>query len=286
MVSSRDCIFTNNIIIGNTSSGEVGGVYFLGTVTFINNNIIGNIGSGIVGKEAGYDGPGFVTLISNNVSANSEEGINIPYIALTATNNTIALNGGIGLFASPGRKAITNIYNNIIWGNKAGGDESDVYMAGYGAESNFYNNLYTSAFAIWDNEGGNLIVDPLFHDPENGDFHVSSGSPALNAGLNTAPEISDTDLDGNPRIIDGIVDIGAYERSTTALHPADLNGNWVIELTEFNSYNDAWRANTDWANEPNPVPMDYVTRAGYLLQKGGGYQNIGVGKPATWVPSN
>jgi len=32
--------------------------------------------------------------------------------------------------------------------------------------------------------------------------------------------------------------------------------------------------------------VDFVTRAGYLLQKGGSYHNIGVGKPATWVPAD
>lgn len=192
----------------------------------------------------------------------------------------------MGLYYRPNPTAATKIYNNIIWGNQYSGDGSDIYMEGYGAESNFYNNIYTSAYAIWDNEGGNLTIDPLFHDPAGGDFHVTSNSPALNAGLNAAPDLSDTDLDGNPRILDGIVDIGAYERSTAALHPADLNGNWIIEASEFISYNETWRANTAWQTEPNPVPMNFVTRAGYLLQKGGSYQNIGVGKPGTWVPSD
>ena len=84
--------------------------------------------------------------------------------------------------------------------------------------------------------------------------------------------------------MDGTVDIGAYERSTTALHPADSNGDSAISTAEFEAYNTAWRANDTWATPPSQIPVDYVTRAGYLLQKGEAYKNIGVGKPATWVP--
>ena len=82
------------------------------------------------------------------------------------------------------------------------------------------------------------------------------------------------------------MDIGAYERSTTALHPADVNGDNSISMDEFNNYNEAWRANDTWPVAPSQIPVDFVTRAGYLLQKGGNYLNIGVGKPATWVPAN
>jgi hypothetical protein len=55
--------------------------------------------------------------------------------------------------------------------------------------------------------------DPLFLNPGIGDYHLQANSPCINAGANF--EVSGTnDLDGNPRIVGGTVDIGAYEYQT------------------------------------------------------------------------
>lgn len=225
-----------------------------------------------------------MVFTSNCISANQGgEGIALSYAALTFVNNTVAFNGGKGLRLTPNSAATTNIFNNIIWGNQATGDGSDITMNGYGAQSNFFNNLYASAFAIWDNQSGNLVADPLFLDAANGNFHVAVGSPAINAGLNTAPSMPEKDQEGNARILDGTVDIGAYERSTMAMHPADLNSNWIIEESELSAYVTAWKNNTAWVNGPNPIPMNYVSRAGYLSQKGGTYRNNGGERPTCWV---
>ena len=76
---------------------------------------------------------------------------------------------------------------------------------------------------------GNLVGDPSFFDVEENDLHVTTGSIAINAGDSDALLVGmEFDLDGKPRILEGIVDIGAYERSTTALHPADTYGHNAI----------------------------------------------------------
>jgi hypothetical protein len=52
--------------------------------------------------------------------------------------------------------------------------------------------------------------EPLFINPLAGDFRLQSNSPCINAGNNSSVT-SRNDLDGNPRISGGTVDIGAYE---------------------------------------------------------------------------
>jgi len=60
---------------------------------------------------------------------------------------------------------------------------------------------------------GNITNEPLFMDKNNGNYRLSAGSPCINAGDNSlAPtNISLVDLDGNLRIWNIIVDMGAYE---------------------------------------------------------------------------
>lgn len=60
--------------------------------------------------------------------------------------------------------------------------------------------------------GGNIDDDPMFADVAGGDFRLTFASPATNAGDITAlPEGLLTDLDGDPRVYGGSVDMGCYE---------------------------------------------------------------------------
>jgi hypothetical protein len=65
---------------------------------------------------------------------------------------------------------------------------------------------------------GNISADPLFVDRANGNLRLQPNSPCIGAGLNdSAPGF--TDLDGNHRIVDGRVDMGAYEFQTADWPP-------------------------------------------------------------------
>ncbi len=187
-------------------------------------------------------------------------------------------------YASFGSDFEMTVANNIFY--------SQVYETGFELrgvlkKGILKNNIYQNVTGYWDVDEGNQSLDPKFFDVEGSDFHLSPDSPAIDAGDNSfVSEANATDLDGNPRVGNSLVDIGAYERETSSLHPADINGDQAISQSEFDNYNAAWRTNEMWTVAPEVIPVDFVTRAGFLLQKGGTYNNIGVGKPQTWVPIN
>ena len=202
--------------------------------------------------------------------------------AFSILNNTVARTVGSGLCVDSNSFTIAN---NIVWAAPGVEGGYDIQQIGYADASVLVNNIFQTATEFWDINEGNINLDPQYFDVGAGDLHVRTGSPAINAGADNRLSAEQVyDLDGNARVLNGAVDIGAYERSTTALHPADTNGDNEISKDEFDAYNTAWRSNAVWDSAPSIIPIDFVSRAGYLLQSGGEYENIGVGKPATWVP--
>lgn len=90
----------------------------------------------------------------------------------------------------------------------------------------FYNGLVQGGL---DSITGNEFItiyenmiddDPLFANAADNDFRLSAESPCRNAGdPNTNPTVMNgLDLDGMPRVLDGMIDIGAYEFSGTGIN--------------------------------------------------------------------
>ena len=105
-------------------------------------------------------------------------------------NLTVADHPGTGILATQEDSSTLAIYNTIAFDNGT--------------------DLTTSGTVT---TGSNLIgVDPLFLDPFNLDYLLTAGSPAENMGDNDPPGgLSPLDVEGNSRVIDGIVDIGFAE---------------------------------------------------------------------------
>ncbi|MEO1585529.1 MAG: choice-of-anchor Q domain-containing protein [Planctomycetota bacterium] len=89
----------------------------------------------------------------------------------------------------------------------------------------------------WGDDPATPDIDESLND-DFGDLRLRPGSPAIDAGTNDFFTPGDTDLDGNPRLVDdpGIpgftVDIGAYEfQGTTCL--ADTNGDGLATPADF-----------------------------------------------------
>jgi len=116
-----------------------------------------------------------------------------------------------------------NSQNHFIsnWAADNVGDVIDhnlYYSAGGPNGSSWgWQKKYYSTFDDWKSGTGfdtnSLFADPLLVDPANGDLHIGAGSPAINAGDNLSSNVIGTeDIDDDPRVQGGTVDIGADER--------------------------------------------------------------------------
>jgi hypothetical protein len=138
----------------------------------------------------------------------------------TFTLNTAEERGG-GIRDHTGKPTVVN---TILWANS---DE-----AGGGGQSQIFS-LYGSPLISY----SWFSTDPLFLDPQNGDYRLRDDSPCINAGdPNYIAEPNEMDLDGKPRIIAGRIDIGAYEYgqlvpAEARFTPRTINlaskGNWI-----------------------------------------------------------
>lgn len=272
--AASDSAFTveRNVFRQNNSPGR-GGAFFLdgGRAVRMTDNLFANNSA----PSAASGGAVWVNATSN-----------LTFLNNTLTQNTTGGGGGGLRIVVNGLTEQINVFNNIIWGNTAAGDGDDVYITGTGASKIFRFNNAHDLFGVWDLATDNLDVAPDFFDPVGGDFHLRPNSPCVNAGWNGAPGLSSLDLDGEARIAGGTVDIGAYEFSTAATHPADADANFVLTAAEFAAYAASWKAGQEWTNAPVAMPADYVTRAGYLMtNNAGAYVNDGSARPVNWKPA-
>lgn len=100
--------------------------------------------------------------------------------------------------------------NNIYWNNISGLNAAtaiELIEATFSI-SNSIDELNFSNVVTNKTDISNL--NPLFTDAANGDFTLITGSPAIDAGLNSAV-IGAVDIVGNNRIINTTVDVGAIE---------------------------------------------------------------------------
>jgi len=172
------------------------------------------------------------------------EGSNVTIVNSTIVGNSTSGNGG-GVLCYNSNVKITN---SIVWDNRASNgpelaidnegsgwwlfeewpddDYSSVLTVSYsdvrGGEDAVYIDIGESYSGWWPGllewGQGNINTEPLFVEPGywdsdiwvDGDYHLLINSPCTDSGDNFVVT-SDYDLDGNPRIINGRIDMGAYE---------------------------------------------------------------------------
>jgi len=223
--SSFTKLVVEGVTIQNGSSESGGGLYMQtdnGTITVTGNIIKNNSASYYTGVYTSSSSGHIIltnNIISGNTAYNSGGGVyaymyqgRIDMVNNTITGNSAAGGGGIRVDMNSD-SAITNLYNNIIWGNTAS-DGGDIYVDNWaGGTVNAYNNDFdpSKVSGTFTNESNNINAVPLFVDAVNGDYHLSSASPAIDAGSNSAPSLPSTDFEGDSRISGISADMGADE---------------------------------------------------------------------------
>ena len=101
-------------------------------------------------------------------------------------------------------------------------------------------NFLSGSNNIWFGKGsgpsqttGNVAADPKFSNVGGSDFHLQSGSPAIDGGVSIAGLVRDRD--GTPRPQGNSFDIGAYEyyQGAQASKPScDLNSDGVVNASD------------------------------------------------------
>jgi len=222
-------IINNRVIANNTGQAAVISVNASSNSTFnaevIGNEVIGqNFNTGISLRLFGTGGFFNAKAINNVVQGQSNISGQPAAISLSNSssvsghsifeiiNNTLAFNqNGISYGGRSDLGAASNatIMNNIIAFNSQNGLNLSEFDS---TTINDYNLIFGNTSDFYNSGANDVTKDPMF--VSNLNLRLQQLSPAVGAGLNSAvPVDTVTDIDGNMRIRQLRVDIGAYESS-------------------------------------------------------------------------
>jgi putative cofactor-binding repeat protein len=220
-------VIANSTISDNTVQRDGGGIYAEYCRLFVSNCRIRSNRN----TSSGYRGGGVYcvysslhlmgNVITGNTAMGRGGGLDAEISRITVTNNsfignTCSVGGAISSYVY--YNAGSSIRNNIVANNSSG-------IYGYYPTDNpiFTNNCFhgnTSYDTVNMPPGtDNIFTDPLFADA---DYHISSSSPCINAGCDTAASLPTFDMDKQGRIFGPAVDIGADEYWSSVLSIRDV----------------------------------------------------------------
>jgi len=220
-----DPTITRCRIIGNAAQGYGGGICTHNSSATISYCLLVENSTCYGGAISCFEsGPTIThcTVIGNSASSDGggihcyREGSNPIMSHCTISGNSSYTGGAICCDAD----SEPTMSHCILWGNAGLGRDDEISVFDHSQLTVSYSDIRGGQEAVylgkatlnWSVE--NIEVDPCFVSPGVGDYrlHLASDSPCINAGdpafIGTAEE---TDIDGEPRVIDGRVDIGADE---------------------------------------------------------------------------
>jgi len=210
-----ECTLNNCTLTGNSAGLYGGGAY----TSILNDCVLTGNSVRWYGGGAYFSALYQCTLIGNSASLGGG--------AYQGTLNNCTLTGNSADVHGGGvAEAVLN--NCIVYYNTAPVGEN--YHRGW-AELALD---YCCTFPMPTNGVGNITNAPLFVDTNNwSNFRLQPASPCIDAGNNDFVATL-TDLDGNPRILNGIVDMGAYEFVPPT--PAEMVERLLALVNEFNMH--------------------------------------------------
>ncbi|MHC4154082.1 MAG: right-handed parallel beta-helix repeat-containing protein [Planctomycetota bacterium] len=202
----------NCAFAGNTAANSGGGMYAADSLSLTVQNcaFAGNTAGLKGGAMLNRDCTAAVTncVFGENSAGAAGGGMYIMALegqsSAAITNCTFsgnATNNVGGAVWKNGRSSV-DLTNCILWGNTATVGGPQIY--GDCVVS------YSDVEGDWEGDG-NIDADPCFVNAVGGDYHLLVDSPCINSGHPDTIYTGEKDIDGEPRVMAGTVDMGADE---------------------------------------------------------------------------
>ena len=167
-----------------------------------------------------------------------------------------------------GKSAWDNALDNCI----VNGNSDGVYISSGNMEAYCYSSVFDHSVPAG---SGNIVADPKFIDPMNGDYRLASDSPCIDGGDNSYVS-DDTDLDGNARIVNDVVDVGCYEYRSAPI-------TWYVNANTGSDANSG-RSQTS-AKKTIQAAVDSSSNDDIILVAAGTYAPFDTGKKKLTIES-
>lgn len=229
------CILNDCSISYNSANSDWSNGAGICNSTANNCTLFANSGTYVFGGGAAYSS---LTncIMMGNIAVNGGGGYNCTFVNCTLSSNTATWGGGSYrgtllnclLVGNRAYQVGGGAYQGSLFGCTVAGNRA--YSGGGVASYNVVNSIVyynTSTYNEPNYSGsttldyccttplpaggiGNLTNPPGFVHMVGSNFRLQTNSPCINSGKNTYPAVS-VDLDGNPRVAGGTMDIGAFE---------------------------------------------------------------------------